>query len=127
MADTEQTTQEMAARMIANDIQGMAKTIRNISGTPYGVAKLTPNDELWAWGYQDNTIDVDGLRAQGVSDPEIASQRFPLQKHLMEQAGLTTQEQHAYADRMTQRWMRARDAGTLPTAPSRKKLGIGGV
>ena len=73
--------EEMAATMVAEDIRGMAKTIKGLSGTPYGVHHLTPRSELWAWGYEDDTIDVDGMRASGIPDPEIAARRYPLQQH----------------------------------------------
>ena len=124
MEDDSTSLEQMAARLVAEDIKGMAKTIKGLSGTPYGVHNLTPRNELWAWGYEDDTIDVDQLRAAGIPDPEIAAKRYPLQKHLMEQAGLTTKEQHAYADRLTERYLRARDAGALPPPPKRPKPGV---
>lgn len=111
----------MAAEMIASDVVEMAKTIKGLSGKPYGVSTVSPRNELWAWGYEDDTIDVDGLRMAGVPEAEIAAKRFPLQRHLMEQAGVSYPEQEAYANRTTERWLRHRDAGTLPGPPARPK------
>lgn len=123
MPDQTKTIETMAAEMVAEDIGSMAQTIKNLSGTPYGVHNLSPRNELWAWGYEDDTVDVDGLRASGIPDAEIAARRFPLQAHLMQQAGITQKEQHAYAERVTERWLRARDAGQLPAPPRRPTPG----
>jgi len=120
MAD-EPSVEQMAAEMVNEEAAGMARTIKEISGTPYGVNTLSDRHALWAWGYEDETVDVDALRQQGVPDAQIASMKYPLQSVLMGQAGTTTKEQHAYAAHMTDRWMRARDAGKLPGPPPRPK------
>lgn len=121
--DEQKTVEEEAAALVASDIVTMAKTITGLSGTPYGVTTLSPRNELWAWGYEDETVDVDGLRMAGLPDAEIAAKRFPLQRHLMEQAGVAYPEQEAYANRVTARWIRARDEGKLPSPMNRKTLG----
>lgn len=121
--DDQKTVEESAAELVASDIVSMAETIKKLSGTPYGVSTLSPRNELWAWGYEDDTIDVDGLRMAGIPDAEIAARRYPLQRHLMEQAGVSYPEQEAYANRLTARWIKARDEGRLPPPMKRPKKG----
>lgn len=110
----------MAGRMVVSDTDPLAKRVKEMSGRPYGLVNLTPNRELWAALHEDDTINVDELRAAGMPDSEIVMHRFPLLSHLMGQAGRSYDDQAKEATRLVERAMRARDAGRTPKPPQRQ-------
>lgn len=117
--DPDKSETENAARILADDFLTLPKQIAEIQGTGYGMVDLTRDTELGAWAFEDEAVDVAGLRMAGHSDADIAKMRFPLRQRLLEQAGLTFDEQKAYADRMAARWLRARAQGRTPGLPPR--------
>jgi hypothetical protein len=127
MTDQEMSTEERAARMLVDDLPDLAKRLHESEPTPAGLSGLSPDRELWAWMLPDPTVDVEGLRARGVPDPEIADSYFPLRKRLRQQAGLTYAEQQAYADRMQQRAMKAAERGSFGKPPERPTPPAGGL
>ena len=121
MPEQKVSVEEMAARELAEDIPKLAKKIVDSSPQPYGVPDVTRDEELWAWNQVDDTIDVDGLRAQGVPEIDIAMQLFPLRKRLVEQGGADFKEQTRYAERMAARAELAMAAGKMGKRPARPK------
>lgn len=119
MADDQQSIEEQVARMVLEDTDALAKKVHEISGQPYRVPNLTPDQELWAHAYEDTTVDVEQLRAAGMPESEIADHRFPLRAKLRAQAGLTYREQQRYSDRMAERYLAAQAAGRQPKPPER--------
>mgnify|MGYP006935477228 CR=1 FL=1 len=114
------TLEEEVARLIASDTDGLARRVKEMSGRPFGVAHLTPDQELFAWRFRDNTIDENQLRAAGMPQSEINAHLYPLRSKLMDQAGRTFDEQRKYHDRMTERDMRAAEKGHIPKPPERQ-------
>lgn len=121
--DPSQSIEEQAARMVVAETDGLAKRVRDLGGTSYGLTSLTPDQERWAWEFQDESVDVPTLLASGMSRAEVAARRFPLQQRLMEQAGRTFDEQRKYAERMVERTLKAREAGRSATPPPRPEPG----
>lgn len=117
--DASVSAEERAALMLLEDLKTFPKMVNDMSGTPYGVRYLTPDQELWSFGYEDTSIDIDGLRAQGKKDVEIGELRYPLRRHLMEQGGVTEQEQHRHLDRIGERYLKAQAAGRILKPPPR--------
>lgn len=117
--DQTQTPEDQAARIALSDMDGLAKMAHEMRGQPYGIPHLTPDQELWAWMHHDESIDHNALLAQGLTPSEVAAKKFPLQAHLMEQAGTSFDDQNAYAQRMTARAMKAYQAGRMPKPPAR--------
>lgn len=121
MFDNEDMTiEEQAARMLVSDTDGLARRVQEMRGRPYGVANLTPDQEMWAWTYADQTIDENQLRAAGMPQSEINAHKYPLRSKLMDQAGRTFEEQRKYHDRMESRRLRAEAAGRVPKPPERQ-------
>jgi hypothetical protein len=119
--DPKQSVEEQAARMVVADFDGLARRVQQLSGRGYGITSLTPEQERWAWEFQDESVDVPTLLASGLSPAEAASRRFPLQQRLMEQAGRSFDEQQKYAERMVERSMRAREQGRVLKPPPRQE------
>lgn len=119
MADQEMSIEERTARLIADGLPDMVRMIHRMSARPYGVVKLTPDRELWAFGFHDDTVDVEQLRAQGLPEAEIADHYFPLRPKLREQAGLAFDEQRAYTDKLAERYLRAQETGRFIKPPDR--------
>lgn len=117
MAD-EQSIEEMTARMIIEDIDPLSRKVHEISGQPYGIPNLTPDQALWAFNYEDTTVDPDQLRAAGMGEAEIGDHRFPLRPKIRPQADLSYQGQQRWTDHMVERSMRAQEAGRQPKAPA---------
>ena len=118
--DENMTLEEQVARRAYSNLEGLTRRVKEISGEPYGVPHLTPDQELWAWTFEDAKIHVDQMRAAGMTDPEIAAHRFPLRPKLMDQAGNTFNAQRKYAQRMEERRLRAAEAGRVPAPPPRQ-------
>jgi hypothetical protein len=114
-------THERAARILAQNAPEQAKLVAQVYGTDAHIKRLSPNDELWTWMYQDDTVDVPSLMLQGVPVIDIALKKFPLRRRLVEQNGLTWKEQKAYCKRMAARAEKALETGVLPTQPVRPK------
>lgn len=118
--DDSMSVEEQAARLVVSDTDGLARRVRDMGGSSFGVPHLTPDQELWAWTHPDDTIDEQDLIARGMAPSEAASHKYPLQAKLMEQAGRTFDEQAKYAQRMHERMLRAQEAGRVPKPPPRQ-------
>lgn len=114
------SVEEIAARMIVSDTDGLARRVKEMGGSPFGVTHLTPEQEMWAWTHPDDTIDEMQLRAAGMPESEINAHKFPLRPKLMDQSGRTFDEQKKYHDRMEERRLRAEAAGRVPKPPARQ-------
>jgi hypothetical protein len=119
--DPEQPVEEQAARMVASDFDGLARRVKELSGRPYGVTSLTPDQELWAATFEDETVDVPTLLASGMSPAEVVDRRFPNIPALREQAGRTFDEQNKYMTRIVERVMKAREQGRVLKPPPRQE------
>ena len=118
--DQDISIEEQVARMIASDIDPLARRVQSMGGRSYGVSNLTPDQELWAWTQADTTIDENQLRAAGMPQSEINAHKYPLRSKLMEQAGRTFNEQRAYHDRLEERRLNAEMKGRVPKPPARQ-------
>ncbi len=118
--DQELSIEEQVARMIASDVDPLARRVQEMGGRSYGVSNLSPDQELWAWTQTDTTIDENQLRAAGMPQSEINAHRYPLRSKLMEQAGRTFNEQRAYHDRLEERRLNAEAKGRMPKPPERQ-------
>jgi hypothetical protein len=113
------TIEEEVARLVASDTDGLARRVSEMRGRPYGVANLTPDQEMWAWTFTDMTVDEHQLRAAGMPESEVNVHKFPLRSKLMDQAGRTFEDQARYHNRMEERRLRAEAKGHLPKPPER--------
>ena len=113
------TVEEMAARELADDLKAVPKMVAQIKGISYGQQELTRDNELWLWGFRDESVDVPTLRAQGHSEADIALLAFPGRRKLIEQAGTTYAEQEVYANKTAASWLAAQAKGRLPKPPAR--------
>jgi hypothetical protein len=113
------TLEEEVARLVASDTDGLARRVSEMRGRPYGVANLTPDQEMWAWTFADATINADELRMKGMPESEVNVHKYPLRSKLMDQAGRTFADQKRYHDRMEERRLRAEAKGHLPKPPER--------
>lgn len=117
MASSQPNTKERAARQIMDSAPDQARLITEVYGLDPGINKLSPNDELWAWMWADDTVDALLLLSQGMPPIDVALKKFSLRRALIEQHGLTWDEQAAYAKRMADRAERALTENRLPAPP----------
>ena len=119
--DPSQPVEEQAARMVMSDFDGLARRVQALGGTSYGITNLTPEQELWAATFEDESVDVPTLLAQGMSPAEVADKRYPNLPRLREQAGRTFDDQNKYMERLTERVMKARAEGRVLKPPPRQQ------
>lgn len=122
--DPDISVEQRAALLLVEDLKRLPKAIAEINGNPPGVQHLTPDHELWAWNFRDETIrpeDIPIMRERGKSDVEIANAVFPLRRRLVEQGGVTYEEQEKQANRLAERAIRAQQRGHVPKPPPKPK------
>lgn len=88
------------ARAYADRAVQMAATLASTAGPPDGAVPYTAAKQIKMWRSRDPSVDVAALRAQGVGEPEIMRQAYPLRTLLMTLAGRTPLERLKYAQHM---------------------------